>query len=91
METSETSIALIAEDLIPSFEYLLCKLRKGSQRKNPTCHLQIFYKADDPPVVLLILNALAYFSNENIVITIIPTMHLCNHNTFISVCGVRHE
>ncbi|XP_033221261.1 diphthine--ammonia ligase isoform X3 [Belonocnema kinseyi] len=91
METSETSIDLTAEELKKSFQYILFNLRKGSKSKNPACHLRVFYKADDSRVVQLILNALAYFSKENIVITIIPTMNLCNLNTFISVCGVRHE
>ena len=90
-EPGETSINLTAEDLIQCFDYLLCKLRKGSQSENPTCHLRIFYKVGDLLEAKLIQNTLAHFSNQNIVFTIIPIMHLFNYNTWLSVCGVRHE
>ena len=43
-EKNFTSGDLASEELVEAFEYLICKLTKGSQIENPNCHLRIFYK-----------------------------------------------
>ncbi|XP_014218144.1 diphthine--ammonia ligase [Copidosoma floridanum] len=78
-------------ELIEAFEYLLCKLTKGSQSQSPPCHLRIFYKVGSLSGPAFIQQALDQFSGHNLVATIIPTRHLHNFSTFLSVCGIRHE
>lgn len=80
-----------SEELMDAFEYLLCKLTKGSQLENPTCSLRIFYKVGTPPGPSAIQEVLRKLSSRNLVSTIIPTTHLQNFSTFLSVCGIRHE
>lgn len=82
---------LNANELTEAFEYLLCKLMKGSQCANPTCNLRIFYKIGSFPGPNFIHNVLSKFSMQNLVITIIPATHLHNFSTFLSICGIRHE
>ncbi|XP_012275518.1 diphthine--ammonia ligase isoform X2 [Orussus abietinus] len=90
-ETSLSSAELTEAELTEVFEYLLCKLTKGSQSVNPTCSLRIFYKVGSSPGPSFIQSVLSNFSTRNLVVTIIPTTHLHNFNTFLSVCGIRHE
>lgn len=78
-------------ELIEAFEYLLCKLTKGSPTQCPPCHLRIFYKVGSLPGPVFIQQALDQFTERNLVATIIPTLQLHNFNTFLSVWGVRHE
>ncbi|XP_066584188.1 uncharacterized protein [Prorops nasuta] len=78
--------------LLEVLEYLLCKLRKGSQSENPTCNLRIFYKVGSITGPNFINFALSCFSeNYRLVTTIIPATHLHNFSTIISICGIRHE
>ncbi|XP_063978343.1 uncharacterized protein LOC135163095 [Diachasmimorpha longicaudata] len=90
-ETSLNSSELTDDELTEAFEYLLAKLTKDSKSENPTCNLRIFYKAANSPGPSMIRRVLDNFSNRNLVPTIIPTTHLHNFSTFLSVCGVRHE
>lgn len=90
-EASLPSIELNANELSEAFEYLLCKLRKDSQSANPTCNLRIFYKVGSFPGPNFLHNVLSKFSTQNLVITIIPAIHLHNFNTLLSICGIRHE
>lgn len=91
MDTNLTFADLNASELTEAFEYLLCKLTKGSQSVNPTCNLRIFYKVGSSPGPNFIQNVLSSFSSRNIVTTIVPTTHLHNYSTFLSICGIRHE
>ncbi|CAL1676967.1 unnamed protein product [Lasius platythorax] len=90
-EASLPSMELNANELSEAFEYLLCKLRKGSQSANPTCNLRIFYKVGSFPGPNFLHNVLSKFSTQNLVITIIPAIHLHNFSTLLSICGIRHE
>ncbi|XP_043285189.1 diphthine--ammonia ligase isoform X2 [Venturia canescens] len=91
METTLTSPELTAAELTEAFEYLIAKLTKQSRTENPTCSLRIFYKVGSSPSPRFIQDVLDAFSSRNLVTTIIPTMHLHNFSTFLSVCGIRHE
>ncbi|XP_024937006.1 diphthine--ammonia ligase [Cephus cinctus] len=91
METSLNSEELTSAELTEAFEYLLCKLTKGSQHTNPTCNLRIFYKVGSSPGPNFIHSVMSSFSARNLVTTIVPTTHLHNFSTFLSVCGIRHE
>ncbi|XP_043492423.1 diphthine--ammonia ligase isoform X1 [Polistes fuscatus] len=90
-ETNLTSTELTAAELTEAFEYLLCKLTKGTQTINPTCNLRIFYKVGSSPGPNFVHNVLSQFSTRNLVTTIIPATHLHNFSTFLSICGIRHE
>lgn len=90
-ETSLPSTELTAAELTEAFEYLLCKLTKGTQTINPTCNLRIFYKVGSSPGPNFVHNVLSQFSTRNLVSTIIPATHLHNFSTFLSICGIRHE
>ncbi|CAB0030442.1 unnamed protein product [Trichogramma brassicae] len=90
-ETTVSSSDFTLPELIEAFEYLLCKLTKGSQVENPSCNLRIFYKLGSLPGPSFIQQALNHFADRNLVTTIIPTRHLHNFSTFLSVCGIRHE
>ncbi|KAK0158772.1 hypothetical protein PV328_009726 [Microctonus aethiopoides] len=90
-ETSLNSAELTDDELNEAFEYLLAKLTKESQTENPTCSLRIFYKIGSSPGPMMIQRILNNFSNRNLVTTLIPTTHLHNFSTFLSVCGIRHE
>ncbi|XP_044020531.1 diphthine--ammonia ligase isoform X2 [Aphidius gifuensis] len=95
-ESSSSSLSLTPleisdEGLHEAFEYLLGKLTKQSKTENPTCCLRIFYKAGCTPGPNIIQRVVDKFTSKNLVITIIPTTHLHNFNTFLSVCGIRHE
>ncbi|XP_058799518.1 uncharacterized protein LOC131669005 [Phymastichus coffea] len=93
--TSETSsissVELTLAELVEAFEYFVCKLTKGSQVENPPCNLRIFYRVGSLPDLNLIQQALQQMVGRNLVTTIIPTRHLHNFSTFLSVCGIRHE
>lgn len=90
-ETTLSSPELTAAELTEAFEYLIAKLTKQSRTENPTCSLRIFYKVGNSPSPKFIQDVLDGFSSRNLVTTIIPTMHLHNFSTFLSVCGIRHE
>ncbi|KAI4477310.1 hypothetical protein M0804_012900 [Polistes exclamans] len=90
-ETNLPSPELTAAELTEAFEYLLCKLTKGTQTINPTCNLRIFYKVGSSPGPNFVHNVLSQFSTRNLVTTIIPATHLHNFSTFLSICGIRHE
>lgn len=90
-EASLPSMELNANELSEVFEYLLCKLRKDSQSTNPTCNLRIFYKVGSFPGPNFLHDVLSKFSTQNLVITIIPAIHLHNFSTLLSICGIRHE
>lgn len=90
-ETNLPSTELTTEELTEAFEYLLCKLTKGTQTINPTCNLRIFYKVGSSPGPNFVHNVLSQFSTRNLVSTIIPATHLHNFSTFLSICGIRHE
>ncbi|XP_014468532.1 PREDICTED: diphthine--ammonia ligase [Dinoponera quadriceps] len=85
------STELTENELMEAFEYVLCKLTKGSQSANPTCNLRVFYKVGSSPGPNLVHSVLSKFSTANLVITIVPATHLHNFNTFLSICGIRHE
>ncbi|XP_046749065.1 diphthine--ammonia ligase [Diprion similis] len=91
VDTNLSFAELNAAELTEAFEYLLCKLTKGSQTVNPTCNLRIFYKVGSSPGPNFIQSVLSSFESRNIVTTIIPTTHLHNYSTFLSICGIRHE
>ncbi|OAD60574.1 ATP-binding domain-containing protein 4 [Eufriesea mexicana] len=91
METSLSSTELTVDELTEAFEYVLCKLTKGSQTLNPTCNLRIFYKVGSSPGPNFVQDVLSKFSTRNLVTTIIPATHLHNFSTFLSICGIRHE
>lgn len=78
------------EELIQSLNYLFCNLKKDSQTENPACTLRIFYKMDLFSSKYL-QDLLVPFSNQNLVITSIPALYLQNGDTYLSVCGIRHE
>ncbi|XP_076385210.1 uncharacterized protein LOC100877901 isoform X4 [Megachile rotundata] len=90
-ETSLPSAELTVSELTEAFEYVLCKLTKGSQTINPTCNLRIFYKVGSSPGPKFVQDVLSKFSTRNLVTTIIPATHLHNFSTFLSICGIRHE
>ncbi|KAH0562772.1 diphthine--ammonia ligase [Cotesia glomerata] len=90
-ETSLNSPELTDAELNEAFEYLLAKLTKESRNENPTCSLRIFYKIGSSPAPSTIQRVLSNFSSRNLVTTMIPTIHLHNFSTFLSVCGIRHE
>nr|XP_034189811.1 diphthine--ammonia ligase isoform X3 [Osmia lignaria] len=90
-ETSLPSAELTVSELTEAFEYVLCKLTKGSQTINPTCNLRIFYKVGSSPGPNFVQDVLSKFSTRNLVTTIIPATHLHNFSTFLSICGIRHE
>ncbi|XP_008217510.1 diphthine--ammonia ligase [Nasonia vitripennis] len=90
-ETNISSADFTLPELVEAFEYLLCKLTKGSQAENPSCNLRIFYKVGSLSGPSFIQQALRHFDSRNLVTTIIPTRHLHNFSTFLSVCGIRHE
>ncbi|CAK9817189.1 Diphthine--ammonia ligase [Anthophora plagiata] len=90
-ETSLPSTELTVSELTEAFEYVLCKLTKGSQTVNPTCNLRIFYKVGSSPGPNFVQDVLSKFSTRNLVTTIIPATHLHNFSTFLSICGIRHE
>ncbi|CAK9832233.1 Diphthine--ammonia ligase [Anthophora retusa] len=90
-ETSLPSTELTVNELTEAFEYVLCKLTKGSQTVNPTCNLRIFYKVGSSPGPNFVQDVLSKFSTRNLVTTIIPATHLHNFSTFLSICGIRHE
>jgi len=90
-EASLPSTELNANELSEAFDYLLCKLRKGSQSANPTCILRIFYKVGSFPGPNFLHNVLSKFSMQNLVITVIPATHLHNFSTLLSIYGMRHE
>ncbi|XP_048508586.1 diphthine--ammonia ligase isoform X2 [Athalia rosae] len=91
VDTTLSFADLNAAELTEAFEYLLCKLTKGSQSVNPICNLRIFYKVGSSPGPNFIQSVLSSFESRNIVTTIIPTTHLHNYSTFLSICGIRHE
>ncbi|XP_043482320.1 diphthine--ammonia ligase [Leptopilina heterotoma] len=78
------------EELAQCLEYLLTNLKKGSVTENPACTLRIFYKASRFSSEY-IKNLLVPFSNQNLVITSVPALYLHNADTYLSVCGIRHE
>lgn len=86
-----TPLEISDEGLHEAFEYLLGKLTKQSKTENPTCCLRIFYKVGCTPGPNTIQRVVNKFTSKNLVITIVPTTHLHNSNTFLSVCGIRHE
>ncbi|KAL0101093.1 hypothetical protein PUN28_018744 [Cardiocondyla obscurior] len=90
-EASLPSTELNANELSEAFDYLLCKLKKGSQSTNPTCNLRIFYKVGSFLGPSFLHNVLSKFSTQNLVITIIPATHLHNFSTLLSIYGIRHE
>ncbi|KOX77844.1 Meiotically up-regulated 71 protein [Melipona quadrifasciata] len=90
-ETNLSSTELTIDELTEAFEYVLCKLTKGSQTVNPSCNLRIFYKVGSSPGPNFIQDILSKFSTRNLVTTIIPATHLHNFSTFLSICGIRHE
>ncbi|XP_026675302.1 diphthine--ammonia ligase isoform X2 [Ceratina calcarata] len=90
-ETSLPSTELTVDELTEAFEYVLCKLTKGSQTVNPTCNLRIFYKVGSSPGLNFVQDVISKFSTRNLVTTIIPATHLHNFSTFLSICGIRHE
>ncbi|XP_076639743.1 uncharacterized protein LOC143351759 [Colletes latitarsis] len=90
-ETNLPSTELTVSELTEAFEYVLCKLTKGSQTENPTCNLRIFYKVGSSPGPNFVQDMLSKFSMRNLVTTIVPATHLHNFSTFLSICGIRHE
>lgn len=90
-ETNAISLELSIDELTEVFEYLLCKLTKGSSNDNPTCCLRIFYKVGTSMSSNFIYNVMSKFSLRNLVTTVVPATHLHNLNTFLSICGIRHE
>ncbi|XP_051166123.1 uncharacterized protein LOC127284629 [Leptopilina boulardi] len=90
-KNSETNQENFTQDeLIQCLEYLLCNLKKGSLTENPACTLRIFYKGNLFSSQY-IQNLLVPFLNDNLVVTSIPALYLHNANTYLSVCGIRHE
>ncbi|XP_031835825.1 uncharacterized protein LOC116428379 isoform X2 [Nomia melanderi] len=90
-ETNLPSTELTVDELTEAFEYVLCKLTKGSQTQNPACNLRIFYKVGSSPGPNFVQDVLSKFSTRNLVTTIVPATHLHNFSTFLSICGIRHE
>lgn len=90
-EASLPSSELTISEMTETFEYLLCKLTKGSQTLNPTCFLRVFYKVGSSPGPNFVQEVLSKFSDRNLVTTIVPATHLHNFTTFLSICGIRHE
>lgn len=57
----------------------------------PACSLLMFYRvgrAPNPQMILDVVNKLEEF---NLATTIVPVCQLNHPNTFISLCGYRHE
>ncbi|XP_011497114.1 PREDICTED: diphthine--ammonia ligase [Ceratosolen solmsi marchali] len=91
VETNTLSANLTMTEFVEIFEYFLCKLTKDSRTHNPPCNLRIFYKIGSLSGPNFIQKALIHFKNRNLVTTVIPTHHLYNYSTFLSVCGIRQE
>lgn len=91
MGGDECSADLITEELTQCFQFLIRSLKEGSRIENPACNLRVFYKAKVSSCCKIIQKVFASFSNQNLVVPIIPTVELHNDDTFLSVCGIRLE